>query len=192
MKETAMSTIRTGRRAVVVHESMFGNTRAVAEAVAEGLRLEGFDVAASDVGQARAATALRADLLVLGAPTHAFSLSRASTRADAVRQGAPASRAATGLREWLSTLRGDATSGGPLVAVFDTRVAKVRRLPAAAGPAAVRLARRQGLRLLGKPAGFCVEDTAGPLCDGELDRARDWGRALGRTVQRAPSTLKAS
>ena len=40
-------------------------------------------------------------LLVVGAPTHAFSMSRPSTRLDAVRQGADAQRAAWGMREWL-------------------------------------------------------------------------------------------
>lgn len=178
-----MTDNRPAPRAVVVHESLFGNTAAVAEAVAVGLRLQGFEVTTTEVGDARADTALAADLLVVGAPTHAFSLSRASTRADAVRQGAPAERASTGLREWLAGLRPGEASRAPAVAVFDTRVAKVRRIPAAAGSAAARLLRQRGLRLVGKPMPFLVEDAQGPLRDGELERARDWGRALGRAVQ---------
>jgi hypothetical protein len=179
-----MTENRRALRAVVVHESLFGNTAAVAEAVAVGLRLQGYDVSTTDVGEARADTALDADLLVVGAPTHAFSLSRASTRADAVRQGAPAAHASTGLREWLAALRPGEASRSPAVAVFDTRVAKVRRIPAAAGPTAARLVRQRGLRLVARPMAFLVEDTQGPLRDGELERARDWGRALGRAVQR--------
>ncbi len=178
-----MTESRPVPRAVVVHESLFGNTAAVGAAVATGLRLQGYEVTTTAVGDARANTALDADLLVVGAPTHAFSLSRASTRADAVRQGAPAERASTGLREWLGALRPGEASRAPAVAVFDTRVAKVRRLPAAAGPTAARLLRQRGLRLVGKPVPFLVEDTQGPLCDGELERARDWGRALGKAVQ---------
>ena len=61
------------------------------------------------------------DLLVVGAPTHAFSLSRPSTRADAVRQGAPPERATAGLREWLTAAPPQDARRLP-VAVFDTRV----------------------------------------------------------------------
>ena len=81
---TVMSTW-TGLRARVVFESMFGNTEEVARAVAEGLRLEGVDATVADVRDASHAG--DHDLLVVGAPMDAFSLSRASTRQDAVKQG---------------------------------------------------------------------------------------------------------
>jgi hypothetical protein len=124
-------------------------------------------------------------VLVLGAPTHAFSLSRPATRADAVRQGAPAGRAVTGLREWLTTLPVRDRHQRLVAAVFDTRVSKVRRLPAAAGPRAARLARRRGLRLLGRPEAFLVADVRGPLVAGELERAATWGHDLAGAVARA-------
>ena len=47
------------------------------------------------------------DLLVVGAPTHAFSLSRPGTREEAVRQGAPAEHARTGIPEWLPLIDGE-------------------------------------------------------------------------------------
>ncbi|BBH69955.1 hypothetical protein ACTI_66400 [Actinoplanes sp. OR16] len=71
-------------KALVVYESMFGNTEAVARALAEGLG-ESLDVIVADV-QDRPAVG-DADVLVAGAPTHAFSLSRPSTRADAAGKG---------------------------------------------------------------------------------------------------------
>ena len=169
---------QTQQTALVVYESMFGNTAAVADAVAQGLRAAGVAAECTDV--ARAPHPVNADLLVVGAPTHAVSLSRASTRAGAVRQGAAASAASTGLREWLA--EADRHQEGRLVATFDTRVAKVRHLPAAAAPAAARIARRRGFRLVGKPTGFLVQDTTGPLIDGELDRARRWGRDLAEDI----------
>jgi hypothetical protein len=162
-------------RAVVVYESMFGNTAAAALAVAQGLHQAGVAVTCSMVGSPDLETPVEADLLVLGAPTHAFSLSRSRTRADAVSQGAPQQRAGVGMREWLGAL--EPGRSAPLVAAFDTRVSKARRLPAAAR-AIIRLARRRGFRVAGDPMAFCVEDVQGPLDDGELDRASAWGRAL--------------
>ena len=175
-------------KALVVYESMFGNTERVATAVVRGLRLEDVDAGVAEVGSAPAVLPLDLDLLVVGAPTHAFSLSRRSTRADAVRQGAPADRARLGLREWLGSVRFE-PAGSPSVVAFDTRIARVRWLPKAAGPTAVRLAHKRGLRVVDRPVAFVVADLQGPLVDGELDRAVAWGRQLGKNcVARAAAT----
>jgi hypothetical protein len=161
--------------ALVVYESMFGNTERIALAVAEGLRLDGVDVVTREVNEAPTVVPSDIDLLVVGAPTHAFSLSRASTRAEAVSQGAPAERARLGLREWLVASSAHSGTG---TAVFDTRASKVRRLPMAAGPCAAKIARHRGLTLLSKPVGFVVEDIKGPPAENELERAVQWGRFL--------------
>jgi flavodoxin len=165
-------------QALVAYESMFGNTAQVAEAIVCGLRNTGFEACSVPVTSLASTGPSDVDLLVLGAPTHAFSLSRPTTRADAIRQGAPTGRVEMGAREWISTISPDrfATT---LVAVFDTRVAKVRRVPLAAGAAAARLLRGRGFRLLWKPVGFLVEDTRGPLSHGEEARAEEWGRLIG-------------
>ena len=75
-------------RAVVVYESMFGSTRTLAEEVGAGLRECGVVAEVVEVGeQASRESALpEADLLVVGAPTHAFGLSRSSTREDARKE----------------------------------------------------------------------------------------------------------
>jgi hypothetical protein len=164
-------------RALVVYESMFGNTEQVAQAVAGGLRAEGVPTRVLDVSEAPADLPPSVDLLVVGAPTHAFSLSRPKTRIDAVRQGADLSKAAIGLREWLATAR--PTADRPVhVAVYDTRASKVRRLPTAAGRSAARLARRRRLGMVERPQAFLVSDIQGPLVAGELDRAATWGHSL--------------
>lgn len=171
-------------RALVVFESMFGNTEKVARAVGDGLRASGVTTRVVEVTEAPAALPPSVDLLVVGAPTHAFSLSRPKTRIEAVRQGADLSKVAIGLREWLETARpgGD----GPVhVAVYDTRASKVRRLPAAAGPSAARLARRMKLASVDRPVAFLVGDIQGPLVEGEIDRAASWGRSLAATLPAA-------
>ena len=132
------------------------------------------------VRDAPAAISTFIDLIVLGGPTHAFSLSRANTRADAVRLGAPADRATVGLREWLAGLHKGPHS--EIVATFDTRVDRVRHLPGSAAKKAARLAHALGYSPVAHES-FYVADVAGPLLPGELERARDWGRALAADMR---------
>ncbi len=158
-------------RTLIVYESMWGNTRQVAEAAAEA-----FGAAATIVEAAHAPESLPPDidLLVVGGPTHAFSMSHASTRRDAEAKGAHAGDAARGIREWLAAL----PSSDVEVATFDTRVGSVRRLPGSAAKAAAKEVRRHDLGHLVDSQSFYVADMAGPLLDGELDRARTWGHQL--------------
>ena len=125
-------------RALLVYESMFGNTEEVARDVAAGLVDAGVLVRLVDVTSARPADEYDFDLLVVGAPTHAFSLSRPSTREDAVHKGARSTAAATGLREWLGAMSGHGRQHG-MAAAFDTRVTSMRRLPKAASTRAYHL-----------------------------------------------------
>ena len=163
-----------GSRSLIVCESMFGNTRAVADAVADSLAAQFDSVDVVDVDDApNSLTGV--SLLVVGAPTHALGLSRPSTRQAAQKEGAPAP-AERGVREWLATLGRPAE---PMrAAVFDTRVRKPF-LPGSAARAMRRRLRRRGFRVLA-PMSFAVSGTPGPLVDGELDRARRWAAALAQ------------
>jgi flavodoxin-like protein len=174
-------------KALVVYESMFGNTEAVARAVALGLRTQ-MEVDLHEVAQAPQQITDLVDLVVVGGPTHAFSLSRPSTRAQALAQGATHGEQNLGLREWLAHLRKGPHS--ELVAAFDTRVDKARWMPGSAARKASKVAHELGYAPAGRES-FFVEDTAGPLVPGELKRAEAWGeqlasdmaaRAHGRTV----------
>jgi hypothetical protein len=175
-------------KSVIVYESMFGNTEHIARKVAQGLAQPGSDTVLKDVREVDPGDLAAADLLVVGAPTHAFSLSRHSTRADAVRQGADPSRASFGVREWLDTLEAafPVAAERPRVAIFDTRVAKVRRLPGSAAKRAARALRTHGLELLDRPTSFYVADVKGPVTFGEFDRAREWGAHLLQVLQALP------
>ena len=64
-------------RAVVVYESMYGNTRRVADAIGAGLGTV-FDVTVVPVSQASPVVLADADLVVVGGPTHAHGMSRAT------------------------------------------------------------------------------------------------------------------
>jgi hypothetical protein len=162
-------------RALVVYESMFGNTELVARQVADGLAGYG-QVEVREVSEAPAQPDEMLDLVVLGGPTHAFSMSRESTRQDARRQGATHGEVYTGLREWLDGIPPGAHH--PQVAAFDTRVTKVRRIPGSAARRAAKVAGRLGYHVTEQPESFFVEDVDGPLAEGELERARAWGSSI--------------
>lgn len=162
---------------IIVYESAWGNTRAIAEAVAEGVASTTRAPLLVAVEEAPPANTITADLLVVGGPTHAFGLSRPKTRADAAGRGGHPGE--TGLREWIM-----AADAVPVpVAAFDTRV-RHPRLPGAASATAAKLLRRRGARLLAGPESFYVEDYEGPILPGELDRARSWGVEL---IKRLPA-----
>ena len=73
-------------RAVVVYESMFGDNRQVAQAIAAGLGERGVTAETVEVGAAPTVVPAEVDLLVVGAPNHAWSLPRPSTRSGRGRQ----------------------------------------------------------------------------------------------------------
>jgi hypothetical protein len=160
-------------RALVVFESMFGNTRVVAEAIAAGLA-SGAKVDLVEVADAPTDIDPAVRLLVVGGPTHAFGLSRPATREQAAAQaGERLVSRGPGLREWLATL--GCTRARPLVAAFDTRI---RHAPGSAARAALRRLRRRGLPTAAGPASFYVRGTEGPLAPGEQERAERWGERL--------------
>jgi hypothetical protein len=162
-------------KALVVYESMFGNTEHVARAIARGLS-KSADVTVYNVGDEPQAVSDGSDVIVAGGPTHAFSMSRPSTRVDAVKQGASSDRSTiVGLREWVDGLRPG--HRGQVVATFDTRVAKVRHLPGSAAKSAARILRRRGYPAVSSKS-FYVTDTTGPLLPGEIERAEAWGQML--------------
>ncbi len=160
-------------KTLVVFESMWGNTEQVARAVAGGLESAG-PVEVLDVSAEVPDDLTGIDLLVVGGPTHAFSLSRQKTRDDAVTRGAPAEHAGRGVREWLEAL----PEADLAVATFDTRVEKVRHLPGSAAKKAAKEVRRHHLGRIVDSESFYVDDMEGPLLDGELERAAAWGAQL--------------
>ncbi|WP_410661837.1 flavodoxin family protein [Amycolatopsis sp. lyj-112] len=168
-------------RAMVVYESMFGNTEQVAKAVADGLapNAEVDVVNIDDVG-----SVAEADLLVVGGPTHVHGMSWPSSRTEAGRQAVEGVRSTKSLRDWVGTL--DGVSGGNPVATFDTRIGQPRWLTGSAAMSVARKLRRLGFVPLAPSESFLVRtDKQEPvLRDGELARARDWGALLGKEFAR--------
>jgi flavodoxin len=173
-------------KALIVFESMFGNTQKIAEAVGKGLSSL-MQVEVVEVGAAPDKLSKEVVLLVVGGPTHAFSISRESTRREAEAQASAALVSkGRGLREWLAGI--DKAPKGVSAAAFDTRIDKGHWLEVAgtAGRAIDKRLRKNGFRAAGSAQSFIVEDVSGPLRTGELERARSWGEELGRAFSTSP------
>ncbi|WP_315096034.1 flavodoxin domain-containing protein [uncultured Cellulomonas sp.] len=155
-------------RVLIVVESSFGNTRLVAQAVADQLRQDGAEVELVDASSAGPHLD-GADLVLAGAPTHNLGLPTPASRASAVDRGAPP--VPSGLREWIGTVEASSTP----VLTFATRVPG--RFSGSASNAAAKLLRRRGLSAQ-QGTDFVVAGTTGPLTEGETDRARAWAASL--------------
>jgi hypothetical protein len=160
-------------RTLVVYETLWGNTEKVARAIAAELSAT-MQVDVVDVDSAPDAVS-GYDLLVVGGPTHAFSMTRASTRQGAVSQNGAPSAPLRGIREWLDVLT--PTEAKIKAVVFDTRVDSPR-LPGSAARAAKQELRSLGFEPLLKQKTFHVHGYEGPLVDGELEKAAQWAREV--------------
>jgi hypothetical protein len=157
--------------AIVVYESHWGNTGIVARAIAAGLGAEARAVTTDEVSETDLA---RADIVVVGAPVIAFGLARDEMRAglpDDRKAPRPADVGHPSMRSWLSHLPPNRTP----FAAFETRI---WWSPRGATGDIERGMRKAGYQPIAKAARFVVEGTYGPLRDGELHRAREWGAEL--------------
>ena len=162
-------------QAIVVFESHWGNTEAVARAIAEGIG-PGARVLTTD--EATPAIVGAADLVVAGAPVMAFSLPRAGVEKQLVadtKAPRPADVTHPLLRAWLDTV----PAGRGWFAAFETRIWWTPR--GATGEIESKLT-RAGYRRLARGERFVVGGAYGPLKDGELQRAKAWGAVLGEAA----------
>lgn len=154
-------------KALVVFESFFGNTEKIANAVAGGLAARG-EVTVRKVTDLRPDELKTFDLVVVGSPTRGF---QPSDGTKALLKALPAG-----------------TLQGVKVAAFDTRMdvkevnnAFLTFMEKIFGYAAEPIGRalvKAGGTLVGKPQGYFVHGSEGPLWDGELERAAAWGEQL--------------
>jgi flavodoxin len=158
-------------KAMVVYDSVFGNTGQIAQGIGNALGPQE-DVEIVRVGDVKPEQFTGLTLLIVGSPTRKFSPTGATT----------------------SLLKSIPQNGlkGVKVAAFDTRftvsaIEKVRILAFfvkifgyAAEPIADRLEKKGG-ELAVPPEGFYVGDTEGPLLEGELERAADWAKQIMAT-----------
>jgi flavodoxin len=144
--------------ALIVYFSKFGNTKRVAEAIAEELERE---VSVQVIHSDELATSAlgNVDLVIMGTPTHNMNLPKS-------------------VRPVFERLPRRILPKTP-IAAFDTSYklsAFLSRFTAAKKLA--RELRRLGGKRIVPPETFHVMEREGPLFEGELDRAREWTRSI--------------
>ena len=164
-------------KALLIVESCFGSTRALAEETATGLREGGAQADIVPASQAPPAVPDDVSLLILAAPTHNRGLPTATSRAKACEQ-AGSGEASHGIGGWLETTAIPASTGA---AAFDTVISKGWLSGSAAKAIAKALQRHQGRRTVSVRS-FVVTASKGPLADGEKTDAHSWGRELAASA----------
>jgi len=151
-------------KAVIIYDSMYGNTEKIAQAIGDGLTGE---VKVVRVGDVNASELKTFDMLIVGSPVHG---GRATPLIDAFLKQLPAH-----------------SLEGKSVAAFDTRFESedqgigLRIVMSVIRYAAERIAKdlaKKGGRLVAEPEGFIVENKEGPLKQEELERASKWAKAM--------------
>lgn len=158
--------------ALVVVESWFGNTREIAESIADGITERGGQARIVSVEDAPTEVPDDVDVLVLGAPTHNRGLSTPETRAKATEGRDQDGR--RGVREWIESVE---LREGLRVAVFDTTTGR-GWLSGSAAKAAARILIRREPRVPAETQSFTVTGFQGPLKAGETQAAHRWGQRL--------------
>jgi len=165
-------------KAIVVYESHWGNTAAVARAIAEGI---GPEAVAMSTAEASADQVAGAGLIVAGSPLLGFSLPTESMvkslGANQAKDPTPPDLSHPALRSWLEGL----ARGSGRAAAFETRI---WWSPGSAAKAITKLLEALGHRAVAKPERFMVKGKYGPLKEGELERAKAWGAQLAQAAGR--------
>lgn len=147
-------------RVAVIFDSKYGCTKVIAEAIAEGIKVGGLeDVRAIDVNSFYYRHISDFDVMVVGSPTHYD---------DATRR--------------TKYLIGHASpnEGVRYGAAFGTRLLREGK-----GAAMVLdgIMRDVGITVVHDPMDFRVDMKKGPLLEGEIDRAKDYGRQVAERLQ---------
>ena len=159
---------------LVVYESLWGNTAAIACAIAEGI---GANARALSTTDATPELVSAARLIVAGAPLLGFTLPTEEMRAT-IGKGEPKAPTRPDLshpsmRAWIAEM----PSADAGFVTFETRI---WWSPGSAAKNIAKLLAERGLKPVATPQKFIVTGRYGPLKDGEIERARQWGAELAR------------
>ena len=152
---------------LIIYDSVFGNTRQIAEIFKEAIDSQG-DTECLQVKDVDLEQLQNLKILIVGSPTRKFSPTGA-------------------IKKFLKKIPADKLADVK-VAAFDTRISPdeigsgflsflVKIFGYAAKPIARKLEKKGG-ELAVEPEGFIVTGTKGPLRDGEIKRATSWARKI--------------
>ena len=171
-------------RALIVYESMYGNTKHIAEAIADGVD-EHLACELIEVSVAPTLIDPEVELLLVGGPTHAHGMTSPGTRSAATEQAnAGVVSKGIGIREWLERLVPTRTEVA--TAAFDTRINAPELFTGSAAHGFEKHLQQLGFRPVAEPESFLIgmkRPQTDSLIEGELVRARAWGSEVAAAVR---------
>lgn len=154
-------------KALVIYDSVFGNTEKIAQAIGSAVGTKK-DVMVKRVVDVDEKDLVGLDLLLVGSPTRGF-------------------RPIESVSKFLNALSSTSLQGVK-AAAFDTRIplesiqSKAFRFIIKKGgyaaPVIAKKLEKNGATIMAAPEGFFVEESEGPLANGEIERAAQWGKQL--------------
>lgn len=151
-------------KTLIVYDSLYSNTKKIAEAIGEAISEEVKTLHVKDVN---IADLVNYDLLIVGSPTHA-------------------GRPTEPIKMLLKNISNDLLKN-KYIAAFDTRASSlgqgwfVKMLINILGYAAIHIQKgleKKGGQLAAAATGFMVKGKEGPLEETEIKNARQWGREI--------------
>jgi flavodoxin len=154
-------------KVLIICDSVFGNTEQIAQAMGRSLGDQA-DVVTLQVSEVKHEQLMGLALLIAGSPTRAF-------------------RPTPAITNFLKSISANGLKGIK-VAAFDTRIFVnnksswilrffIKIFGYAAKPIADGL-KKKGGELILPPEGFFVQDSEGPLQEGEIERAASWAKTV--------------
>jgi len=150
-------------RVYIVYDTKYGNTKLVAEKIAEGIKdQKGLEIDIADVKQVNLKKMQEADAILIGAPNHMGNPSRTITR----------------FIDDLDKLKLKAKGA----AVFDTYMG--RDFEKAAKKMENKLREKApALKLMTPGLSIRVDEAKGPIAEGELPKAIDFGKKIATQLK---------
>jgi len=150
-------------KAIIIYESKYGNTRLVAEAIADGIKqVFGVEPAVRELGEVNLSGLTEFDAILIGSPNHIGNATRS-------------------IRKFIDGL-GKMNLEGKLAAVFDTYIGKDFEK-------AVKKMEKQitekvpSLSLAAPGLSIRVDGMKGPVTEGELPKCQDFGIRIGNQLK---------
>jgi len=150
-------------KAFVVYDTKYGNTKLVAETIADGLKgVEGMETAISDIEGLDLDNIPDFDLVLIGSPNH---------------MGGPV----RGITKFIDEL-GRLDMAGKQAAVFDTYMGGDFNKAVSKMDARIKQ-KAPSLRLISPGLSIRVQGMKGPIADGELPKCREFGNKLAEQLK---------
>jgi flavodoxin len=147
-------------KALIAYDTKFGNTEKVAKTISEGLSAS-YAVSCKKVTDVSVSELRESDLVLVGSPTHAWNMSRAT-------------------KSFFKGL-GEERFEGKMAAAFDTKFN--RKLAGSAAKKIEGELKKLGFKIAVPHLNAYVVKSEGPLGDGEIDRCKEFAAKLLESIK---------